>query len=225
MKKYILEFSQKKRVSNKIFEFSFLANEEIKDFLPGQFLSINLAEGISRPYSIFSLEKNSIKILVEILPNGTASKIFENMKIGEKFSAILPIGSFVLQENDHKKVFFATGTGISPFISMIKKVREKSIEKGISIFFGVQKLEEDISKKLISDFQNIDLTISLSQEEKNFEEKNFRIKSGRITKNFDPKNFDLEDTDFYVCGNPEMVSDVVQILQNANAKNIFFEKY
>ncbi|GAB4141761.1 MAG: hypothetical protein Fur0024_4070 [Patescibacteria group bacterium] len=226
MKQQNLKFLEKKEINNKIFLISFESNEENEDFLPGQFLSIKFSSEISRSYSIFSIEKKIIKILVDTSFGGFASKKFEDMNIGEVFSAILPIGKFILQKNENKKVFISTGTGISPFIPMIKEIRKENSKIQISVFFGTQTVLNDFSKELLDEFENIDLTICVSKENLNQEfNKNLRIKSGRITENFDPKNFDLERTDFYICGHPEMVSDVVKILQNAKAKNIFFEKY
>ncbi len=51
------------------------------------------------------------------------------------------------------------------------------------------------------------------------------MKRGRVTDVLRTRNLDAEDTDFYICGNPSMISDAVTILIEKGARNIFREEY
>ena len=76
-------------------------------------------------------------------------------------------------------------------------------------------------------FPTFDYEIFLSREELEFDKYNTgRVTSYLIPESISELNFD-GDTEFYICGSPAMVSEVRDILKNAEIaqEKVFFEQY
>ena len=119
------------------------------DFYPGQFISIFLnKEGreIRRPYSIASNPTpNSLELCIEILPNGLGTPIIDKFKVGDEINILGPMGGFILKENSLNKglILISTGTGITPFRSMINHLLENNFKNKLTLITGY-KHNEDI---------------------------------------------------------------------------------
>jgi NAD(P)H-flavin reductase len=66
----------------------------------------------------------------------------------------------------------------------------------------------------------IGLTVCVSREPPKDE-----MKHGRVTEILPARDFDFDLTQFYICGNPSMIVDSVDLLLKRGAKNIFREDY
>lgn len=93
-------------------------------FSGGQYitLSIPTPQGMQdRPFSIASpaRETPTIELLVKYVPGGIASEFFAQAPVGTSISLRGPQGVFTKKHTDTSAYFFATGTGIAPFRSML----------------------------------------------------------------------------------------------------------
>ena len=101
-----------------------------------------------RNYSVASWPDgtNKFELIITYLQGGAMSEyLFKEAKVGDEFIYRGPMGSFVLPEKIDRDIFFiSTGSGISPFRSMINYVAENGIKtKDIKLFFGT-RTQEDI---------------------------------------------------------------------------------
>ncbi len=89
-------------------------------FTAGQSLSI-VGEGLERRYSMVSSPREPVLTLcVRHIPEGTLSPLLVTAAIGTRFRIGGPWGYFTFRESVRPAVFVATGSGIAPFVSMVK---------------------------------------------------------------------------------------------------------
>lgn len=215
-----------KYVSSKALELTFKPEEEI-NFEPGQYLNIEVAEGIFRSYSISSHPANTkeIKIVAAVTHEGVGSNYLKKLKKDDKVSVIGPSGRFRFQSDEKVKnvIFVATGTGISPFISMLYELKDHKFPAEMHLYFGVRNDDEVFYMDELEEFKkdlDFEYTVCVSQHSTNP-----LFKQGRVTDYIaiaDPQN-----THVYLCGHPAMIEDVSKKLIDLGVpeENIFHEKY
>ncbi|BDQ04897.1 MAG: hypothetical protein KatS3mg084_0415 [Candidatus Dojkabacteria bacterium] len=115
------------------------------DFQAGQYFSFKIADKVNRSYSVASPpNRQTIEFLVEIIEGGLGSTFIDNLRVGDKFDAIGPLGFFTLEktgalEDDNPIIFVATGSGISPIRSMLYDLLEnKKTSREIYLYFGLR---------------------------------------------------------------------------------------
>lgn len=122
------------------------------DFISGQLVQLVSKPGeddsVVRNYSIASWADgtNKFELIVTYLPKGAMSEyLFKEAKIGDEFLYRGPMGLFVLPEILTRDVYFvSTGSGISPFRSMLGYIHKHKVPTGkIKLFFGT-RYEEDL---------------------------------------------------------------------------------
>lgn len=187
------------------------------DFKPGQVVSIRINNQMAgRLYSICSSSKNSeAQILYKVRPEGLLTPNLATLKEGDTVQVSEPFGDFINQNTP--SVFIATGTGIAPFMSMMLsgcKLPEK-------IIYGTSD----------SKFVNFDSQITELIGSDNFvkcisRHNNSDSYFGRVTDYVDSTT-DLKNIMYYLCGNPNMVVDVRDLLikKGVSFNNIMSEIY
>jgi ferredoxin-NADP reductase len=185
-------------------------------FNPGQFFSVGIpGTPINREYSVSSgINENYLDFLIREINNGVLSTKLKNLEKNDQIKILGPYGEFYLKEfNVNKKYnFFASGSGIAPFLSIIYSYKNLDY----NIFHGV-RLFEDIYKQ--NELKNYNVFISKPTKEKT-DNSLIKIFNGRITSNFDiiSKHISLNDL-FFICGNNLMVNDVYNYLETNYIKN------
>lgn len=198
-------------------------------FQAGQFISLKVSETAYRSYSISSsmFEHNNLSIIVGIGHDGVGSNYVKNLQIEDTVEFVGPSGRFVLPENSKKNlVFIATGTGISPMLSMIDSLLKNSTDSNVSLVFGIRDKSELFLEKHIqtlkSSHKNFDYKICFSQETPSDV---LNAYNGRVTENI---NFtETAFSQYFICGNPYMVQDTIKLLIEKGVKeeDIFHEKF
>lgn len=130
-----------------------IALNEAFDFIPGQFITMDLPIGEKRldrwrSYSIASegVIDGSLELCIVKLPEGRASTyLTEEIQKGEEINFKGPEGKFVLPKDiDKEIVMICTGTGVAPFRSMIKSIVDNKLTPfKIHLIFGT-RYERDI---------------------------------------------------------------------------------
>jgi len=196
------------------------------NFSPGQFISINLnndGREIRRPYSIASKPyPNSLELCIKILPKGLGTPIIDKFKVGDEIDVLGPMGGFTISDKSLSKniILISTGTGITPFRSMIHHLLENDFKNKLTLITGYRYegdvLYEGELKALEDEHDNFSYHRILSREG---EEKGY-------VQNLIEKNFD-GDADYYICGLKEMIYSVKDFLgeKGISEDNVYFEKY
>ena len=120
-------------------------------FLAGQYIALFLEIGgirTSRPYSISSQPNQTgfYDITVRRVENGLVSNyLLDDVKRGDTLVSSGPAGNFYFNPLIHKKtmVCIAGGSGITPFMSMIREIIECALDRTVYLFYG-NKTTDDI---------------------------------------------------------------------------------
>lgn len=230
-----------------LIKFALVQPPEIT-FNPGQYLVLFVPQigetHARRLYSIASpsTEIHSFELLAKIIPGGLASEYFLRMTIGEEVLLQGPAGRFIYQGNNRNKVFLATGTGLAPMRSMLKTLLPMNAtplhttpytlpELTYHLLWGMPYYKDvyflDEFKHLAATYPNFTFTIALSREtglENVPETDRTHFKIGRITNDL---AVELNNTDYYLCGNRDVVESLRNHLMEQKVDNtcVIFEKF
>jgi ferredoxin-NADP reductase len=218
---------QKEEVALKAYSIKIVNSEGgVFDFLPGQFATLALAANLKRSYSVASIPgKEYIELIADTWRGGPGSQFFEKVQIGDSVEFLFPLGHFVFKESDRPAYFFATGTGVVPFMSMIEhELTIKNLTKPITLYSGFRHEEDVFGKGLLEmldvKYENFIYKLNLTQPKGEF-----AGSVGRITQYIDT----LPDTniDAYICGSNQMVLDVKEKLvqKGVPAEQIYHEMF
>lgn len=196
------------------------------DFKPGQFVTLNVAPNTKRSYSIGSLPgKEFIELTADTWRGGPGSQFFDNVKVDDIVEFLFPLGNFYYQGSDRPAYFFATGSGLVPFMSMLEyALTVANTQREMNLYAGFRK-EEDIFGKgffemLDVRYENFIFKLNLTQPPEGYQGN-----IGRITEYIDTlPSFDI---DAYICGSNEMVSDIKERLvqKGVDPTHIYHEMY
>ncbi len=231
-KQYKSEVLNIARLNDRVWEFTFRhINPPILNFEPGQFISLKVSPMAYRTYSIASDYKNKeqLKIIVTAAHEGVGSNYLRQLKIGDEVNFIGPAGMLRLKNTAVPQInFFATGTGLAPFIPMLHKLSDITYEGSINLFFGVRNSTEmfyaEEIRKIGTILKNFVCKVYFSQPQ---QDETFPYNAGRITLAIsDTSKFD-NHAHYYLCGHPAMVDECEKTLwaNKIPEQNIIFEKF
>lgn len=170
-------------------------------FEAGQVIGLGVNTDIDpRLYSIASGEKDEyVDILYTEKPDGQLTPMLSLLKEGDSILSTNPFGTFT--ENSPSPVFIATGTGIAPFISMIKsgKGGDATLIHGArtpEYFYFDEFLKESLKDRYIQCCSNCNSPSHYN---------------GRVTK-YLLENAVNPNKKYYLCGVAEMVVEARDIL-------------
>lgn len=195
-------------------------------YQPGQFVNLKITkEGHSRmrAYSLLSHpEEKNLRILIKNVKEGFASPAICEKKVNDKILLIGPFGRFNIDTASKIHKFYSAGTGLAPFIPMIRELSKDSSNK-ITLITGHRTSADipciDELNKLSLSNQNFEWIASLTRE-KNTK----KWLKGRVHEHI--KDADLEGT-HYICGLKELIFDTEKKLFEKGVKkeNIKFERF
>jgi len=148
------------------------------NFIPGQLVQLVSKPGeedsVIRNYSVASWPDNTnrFELIITNLEGGKMSDyLFKEVKLGDEFLYRGPMGIFTLPGDitDRDVYMVSTGSGISPFRSMINWISENNIPfKNIKLFFGT-RTEKDLVyreelERLQENLPNFEYIPTLSRE-------------------------------------------------------------
>lgn len=207
-----------------------LTEPTLFNFTAGQYVIFNVpAPKLRHTMSIASSPRDLpfLDILQSTKPMGEGSKWFLTLKPGDPVTFLGPVGKFVLAATSHKqKVFVATGCGIAPFRSMIGDYLASGATNPVVLYWGL-RYETDLFwqeefAKLSQKHQIFRFFTTLSKPSGNWQGI-----CGRVTDHVVSKTESLKDSEFYLCGNRQMIAEVRKQLTDAGvpAEQVFTETF
>ena len=146
---------------------------------------------------------------------------------GDKVIFRIPITDLVLKDNNNDKVFIASGTGIVPFISMVDQLTKQKFTGNVTVIFGCLNDADNFISKYFDEYKdstNIKIHIfieNLGENDKQLSDY-YNILLGRVTQMFTADKFDYKNTDFYLCGHPNMVNATIELIRQFGGNNIYY---
>ena len=203
--------------------------EELKDefqFTQGQHLTLKKeinGEDIRRSYSICSCPLNDeLTVAIKQLHGGAFSTYAnESLQIGEEIEVMAPHGHFYVPLDPTEArtyVAFASGSGITPIISIIETTLRTEPSSEFILFYGNRKTDSIIFHERLEALKNhfmgrLSLYHILSKERQESDLFNGRIDAEKV-KSFSRIFFDPQEVDhFFTCGPEQMMLTVKEELQ------------
>ncbi len=183
-------------------------NGYLPPFLAGQYIALFLEIGgirTSRPYSISSPPNQTgyYDITVRRVENGLVSNyLLEDLDKGAKIKGSGPAGNFYYNPLFHDRIMvcIAGGSGITPFMSMIREITQCGLDREVYLFYGNKALNDVIFHSELSDlstrFENIHYIPVIEEPPADY-----RGASGIITGQLIKNTIgNLTGKTFYLCG-------------------------
>ena len=190
-------------------------------FEPGQYMTTGVVtEGkmLQRPYSVASsanrIADEGYELYVRLVPVTRFTTALWRLPVGHRMRMIGPKGRFMLEpEDDRTHLFISTGTGIAPFISMMKTLLEDGQPRRAVLLNGVSYVHDLGYRELLEGWQSgggypvtYVPTVSRPAEPANA---GWSGRTGRVEANVlsvcDELGLTPANTVAYICGNPEMI--------------------
>jgi ferredoxin--NADP+ reductase len=172
------------------------------EFKAGQVINLTTNKNIqARMYSIASAEKDErVDVLYKIIPDGKLTPRLIDLQKGDKILISQPFGKFFGTEKP--AWFIATGTGIAPFLSMLRS----GIHRNKILIHGSRSDDDFYFSAELNDILNEHYIRCYSGKEKT---ENYL---GRVTDFLSQYNELPKDNKYYLCGSAEMVVETRDLL-------------
>lgn len=166
---------------------------------PGDCIAVYGPDGsTTRPYSLSGgVDAGEVELLVRRISGGTVSDHVTRLRAGDRVDVSPPFGWFhPAKPVGAPKIFFATGTGIAPFLSAVRS----GAEMPGRVYWGVRDAEDVCCGEEFDD-----LRVCVSRGEPG------PWTRGRLTERLDEVPIG-PDTHYYACGLDRMIEDVAAFL-------------
>jgi benzoate/toluate 1,2-dioxygenase reductase subunit len=163
-------------------------------FSPGQSIRLD-HDGVERDYSLASgPEDPYLTLCIRLVTGGMLSPRLGTLAPGDLLRFTGPHGYFLFQSDTLHPVFVATGTGVAPFLSMMR-----AGVRGFTLLHGVRSTEDLYYRSVITPLaQRYVPCLSIGAGEGCYH--------GRVT-SWASENLAPGPYDFYLCGNRSMIRD------------------
>jgi ferredoxin/flavodoxin---NADP+ reductase len=209
-------------------------------FEPGQYMTTGVyADGkiIQRPYSIASAPAvagvEGYEMYVRLVPVIRFTTALWRLPVGHRMRMIGPKGRFMLEpDDDRTHLFVSTGTGIAPFISMIRQHLVDGTARRTIMLNGSSYADELGYRELLEGWQRDGTypvtyrpTISRPADARNAGWDGLTGRVEAVVSDVCRENrLRPEKTVVYICGNPDMILNVESILMDAGFPEFHVKK-
>ena len=214
-----------------------LIEPETITFEAGQYVQLEAPaygdnpDPVYRAYSLASppVQNDRIELIIRLVPGGICTTwVFTLLQEGQQVSFSGPYGDFQITDSDREMIWIAGGTGMAPFWSMIRYLKENDIRRKCTYFFGVVQERDmfllDELRQLEAELDWFTFVPALSAPP---EDNHWPGQSGLITEVVDRHLGDGSEAEVYLCGSPAMIDAAADILRTKGVtdERIFFDKF
>ncbi len=201
------------------------------EFEPGQFVELEIPElYLMRAYSIANTPnwEGRLEFLIRLQPNGKFCEFLQQASIGQQLLVHAPSGAFVAHKQSlSPRCFVAGGTGLAPFLSILRRMAEWGEDHPTHLFLGVNNEAEILCQEELENLKQslpqLSVEVCVWKPETNW--------NGFTGTPVDALKAHLEtisDTaDIYLCGPPILVETAKAIACQAGipAEQIYCERF
>ncbi len=208
-KRILLQVSEIRQETQTAKSFRLISSEGyLPPFQAGQYINLFVDVGgvrTSRPYSLSSPPNQSgyYEIAVRRIEDGfVSSHLLETVKVGDPLESTGPSGDFFYNPLFHGNdlVFLAGGSGITPFMSMIREVTDRGLPRKIHLIYGSRNPDDMIFWEELEErarlHENFQVTSVISEPPEGFEGFTGFISAKIVTDVLGS----VEGRSFYICG-------------------------
>ena len=223
-----LRISKINRLTSDAIEIVFLIPENLKsefEFIAGQYITISAKinnEEVRRAYSLCS-NPDSLEVAVGVkrVEGGKMSTfLIDTLKEGDVVGVMKPKGRFVLG-NQNKVIGICAGSGITPVLSIMKKMHDKS---NFTLVYG-NKTED--SSMFLDEIKQMNINTHFAYSRQKVEGcYNSRIDRNLLLELSEDKTF-LDAEAYFICGPGEMIDMAEEFLleKGVDKSKLHFERF
>jgi ferredoxin--NADP+ reductase len=209
-------------------------------FEPGQYMTIGILADEKlwqRPYSVASAPavagSEGYELYVRLVPVIRFTTLLWRLQPGARVRLIGPKGKFMLEpDDDRMHLYVSTGTGLAPFVAMIRETRAQQKPRRTVVLHGVSHASdlgyrdelETMERDGVYPLRYVP-TISRPGDPRNA---GWGGRTGRVEQVVADVCRDLglraDRTVVYICGNPEMILNVERVLMDRNFPEFHVKK-
>ena len=211
---------------------SLIIDVDLDGFTPGQFVRIGVQDGdevLARPYSLVNTpDEKYLEVYFNIVPEGPLSpRLFELQTGDDILVADNPSGFLTAAEIPECKHLWmiATGTGIGPFLSILKSdtawQRFEKIVLCYSVSYARELAYQDVIEKLVDTHKDQFCFVPVVTREDYPDSLNNRVTTSMQDGSLLQKtgfSINADDSHVMMCGSSEMITDVSQLLVSMGMK-------
>jgi benzoate/toluate 1,2-dioxygenase reductase component len=178
-------------------------------FLPGQFVNLGVpGTGEARSYSFASAPGDeSLAFLIRDILGGKMSGFIREAQPGAAVEFTGPSGSFYLRGVTRPVLFLAGGTGLAPFLSMLRQMAAKGTGgQPVHLVYGVTRdadlVEVATLEALAAELPGFTFVTVVADEASG------HARRGYVTDHLEAGQLNDGEIDVYLCGPPPMVDAV-----------------
>lgn len=218
------------------FRFEFKEPDSM-DFVPGQYVQLvtprytKNSEEVIRAYSIASDpgEQNFIDLIIRRVPDGICTTwCFDHLKVGDTVKLTGPYGEFRLSDGDGPMIFIAGASGMSPFVSILHKMKREGSKRKAVYYFGGNTTKDmfliERMQKFESELGDFKFVPVVARPEENAK---WEGETGLVTEAVRRNFKELNGWEGYLCGSPGMIDASVKVLVELGISedNIYYDKF
>ncbi len=194
-------------------------------FDPGMFVMLTwpgkgTEQKITRAFSIASAP-NSDELEFEIhMIHGRFTSKLDSAKVGDIYTVTGPYGQFrFVPKEDRKVLFIAGGTGLAPFMSMLRELRINGYDNDVVLLYSVRYPDEIIRKDELKELEaalklKMVICVTRPTEERSA---GWIGETGHVSAEMVKKHApDFMDRTAYICGPLGFVKAVQDVLTQLN---------
>jgi ferredoxin-NADP reductase len=189
-------------------------------YIPGHYCSLTLTKS---PYEDHLNNKRELSILssptqenLEFAIRLTESpfkKYLQEMEIGEEVELSTPLGILKIPDNQKPLLFLTGGIGITPFISMLRYLKEKDNTRKVILLYSNQTEKAssflDELKELKESMPNFNYFLTMTRQE------DWKGKKDRFDEAFLKENIEnIQEYDCSVVGPTSFIPSMFKALKN-----------
>lgn len=196
------------------------------DFIPGQHFTIHLinppyndARGPNRHFSIVNTpsQKDTLTMTTR-LRDSAFKKSLQELPVGTEVEILSISGGFVLPEDTTKNyVFIAGGIGITPFMGMLRYIKENNLPHMITLIYSNR---DQSSTAYLSEIQEMAKTmpnfklVPTMTEDPSWDGEKRKIDAAFVKDHVE----NVSEAEYYLVGPPPMVEAIFKVLEEAGVK-------
>jgi ring-1,2-phenylacetyl-CoA epoxidase subunit PaaE len=199
-------------------------------FVQGQYLTFKKeikGEEVRRSYSICSSPLDGeLRVAIKEVPDGRFSTFANRqLQVGDVLESMTPRGNFhrpLDPNNASEYVAFASGSGITPVMSILKTTMQREPKSRFMLFYGNRSTSSVIFRDQLDDLKNefmgrLEVHHVLSREDQGTDLLKGRLDAEKC-KNFAERFFDPATVSaYYLCGPGEMIGSISETLEALGA--------
>lgn len=206
------------------------------DFLPGQFHFLTFRRAAHLPveehhWTISSSPAETGLLRSTIKESGDFTATIGKTKRGDTALVYGPFGrfSYVLHPEERDLVFLAGGIGITPFMAMLRHMRDTQAKRTVTLVYGNTTERDIVFRDELTDMERggvaaLRVVHVLSQPSPEWRGEQGRLDAEMVGKLCGPLGTGRA---YYLCAPPAVMSQAIRVLRRAGvpARRIHFERF